>query len=82
MSPELAGAIERRLKMLRTLNSDRFSKPHSEFQPGPAPMLTWIEIEKLVVDGEYQRSIGRRGAMNVAQIAISIEPTRKVANSG
>ncbi len=55
--------------MLKPLNAERFSKPKSEFTPGPAPQLSWIEIEKLVVDHEYQRGIGRRGSLNIAQIS-------------
>lgn len=55
--------------MLQPLNSDRFTKPMSDFVPGPAPQLEWIKIEKLVVDGQYQRGISRRGAANIAQIA-------------
>jgi hypothetical protein len=55
--------------MYRTLNTKRFTAPQSEFSPGPAPFLQWIEIEKLVIDDIYQREIGRRGAMNVHQIS-------------
>lgn len=55
--------------MFKQLNSSRFGKPMLEFAPGPAPFLEWIKIEQLVVDTEYQREIGRRGANNVAQIA-------------
>jgi len=55
--------------MLKTLNAERFSKPVSDFSPGPAPVLNWIDIEKLVVDSEYQRGISRRGIANIGQIA-------------
>src|ERR1700694_285336 len=55
--------------MYKTLNTKRFVTPQSEFSPGPAPFLEWIEIEKLVVDDTYQREIGRRGTMNVHQSA-------------
>src|ERR1700732_1429561 len=55
--------------MYRTLNTKRFVTPQSEFSPGPAPFLEWIEIEKLGVDDTYQREIGRRGTMNVHQIS-------------
>src|SRR6266480_6687935 len=51
------------------LNTKRFSSPKSEFSPGPAPFLEWIDVDKLVVDVTYQREIGRRGALNVNQIA-------------
>jgi ParB-like nuclease domain len=54
---------------MRALSTERFAAPRSEFEPGPAPMLAWVEIEKLVVDDSYQREIGKRGAINVAQIA-------------
>jgi hypothetical protein len=36
---------------------------------GPAPMLDWIRIEKLVVDDVYQRPIRGAGVTNVARIA-------------
>jgi hypothetical protein len=55
--------------MFRTPDAKNFSKPSSDFSPDPAPMQSWIEIDKLVVDSEYQRHISRRGAMNVVQIA-------------
>ena len=55
--------------MFIPLSTQRFSPPASEFSPGPAPFLEWIEINKLVVDVTYQREIGRRGAANVNQIA-------------
>jgi hypothetical protein len=55
--------------MFKPLNSKRFNSPTSPFSPGPAPILDWIDVERLVVDTEYQREIGRRGAINVMQIA-------------
>src|SRR5689334_9126401 len=55
--------------MNKALNTKRFVTPTSEFSPGPAPFLDWIEVEKLVVDTTYQREIGRRGTVNVQQIA-------------
>jgi hypothetical protein len=55
--------------MLKSLNAERFLKPSLVFTPGPAPVLNWIEINKLVVDDQYQRGIGRRGSQNIAQIA-------------
>jgi hypothetical protein len=55
--------------MLKSLNADRFEKPVSDFSPGPAPVLNWIEIHKLVIDDRYQRGISRRGSQNIAQIA-------------
>jgi hypothetical protein len=55
--------------MFKPLDSSRFSAPKLAFAPGPAPILEWIKIDRLVVDTEYQREIGRRGAANVIQIA-------------
>jgi hypothetical protein len=55
--------------MFVSLTTKRFSAPQSEFSPGPAPSLEWIEVDRLVVDDSYQREIGRRGALNVNQIA-------------
>jgi hypothetical protein len=55
--------------MFKPLNRERFSVPNTTFTPGPAPFLEWIAVERLVVDTEYQREIGRRGATNVIQIA-------------
>jgi Family of unknown function (DUF6551) len=55
--------------MYSALKTKKFTVPQSEFSPGPAPFLEWIEIEKLVIDSTYQREIGRRGTLNVHQIA-------------
>lgn len=55
--------------MLKSLNADRFAKPSLDFAPGPAPVLNWIDIERLGVDGQYQRGISRRGMTNISQIA-------------
>lgn len=55
--------------MYTTLNTEQFVNPRSDFSPGPAPMLYWIEIDKLVVDTTYQRQIGKRGTVNVNHIA-------------
>jgi hypothetical protein len=55
--------------MFKPLDSARFPVPTVAFAPGPAPILQWIKVALLVVDTEYQREIGRRGAANVNQIA-------------
>jgi hypothetical protein len=55
--------------MFKPLETKRFAAPTCQFSPGPAPILNWIETEKLVVDTTYQREIGRRGSVNVHQIA-------------
>jgi hypothetical protein len=61
------------LAMFRPLSTQRFTSPTSEFSPGPAPFLEWLETGKLVVDATYQREIGRRGAVNVNQIAANFD---------
>ena len=55
--------------MFQPISTDRFDKPESEFKPGPAPQLHWLDIKDLVVDMTYQREIGKRGAANIRQIA-------------
>lgn len=36
---------------------------------GPAPQLTWLPIEQLVIDESYQRDITAQGRKNVRGIA-------------
>lgn len=36
---------------------------------GAAPQLQWIDIDQLVIDPAYQRTIERRGALNIVKIA-------------
>ena len=55
--------------MFQHISAERFDKPASDFKPGPAPQLMWIDIKDLVVDLTYQRDIGKRGAANIRQIA-------------
>jgi hypothetical protein len=55
--------------MLQKLNADQVTKPKSPFKPGPAPQLSWIEVERFVVDDSYQREVGKRGRFNVQHIA-------------
>jgi uncharacterized protein DUF6551 len=57
------------LPMFKPISSDHFETPKTEFRPGPAPQLLWIEIKDLVIDPSYQRDIGKRGAANIRQIA-------------
>lgn len=40
-----------------------------EFNPGPAPMLQWIDIALLVVDDSYQRPLERGNWSNIRKIA-------------
>ena len=37
--------------------------------PGPAPMLEWVRIDKLVVDDTYQRPLTPTGVKNIRRIA-------------
>ena len=50
--------------MFKPLNSKRFNPPTQPFAPGPAPFLEWIDVERLVVDTEYQREIVLREHWN------------------
>lgn len=55
--------------MFQKLDPAQVASPQSPFSPGPVPMLTWIPIDKFVVDDIYQREVGRRGRHNVQHIA-------------
>ena len=55
--------------MFRSISATSFERPQDPSNPGPVPDFRWIEIEKLVVDPQYQREIGRRGRANVQTIA-------------
>lgn len=55
--------------MFNPISCEQFETPESDFKPGPAPQLLWIEIKNLVVDRTYQRDIGKRGAANIRHIA-------------
>jgi hypothetical protein len=69
ISSEQSRSDEKELPMFKPISSDHFEKPKSEFKPGPAPQLMWIEIKDLVIDPSYQRDIGRRGTANIHHIA-------------
>lgn len=47
-----------------------------EPDPGPAPMLQWIEIEALVVDEAYQRDLGPRNWAAIRRIAENFKWSR------
>lgn len=55
--------------MFQRLEPEKFDAPKGAFSPGPAPQLNWIPTDQLVVDTAYQREIGKRGHLNVKQIA-------------
>jgi len=55
--------------MLSALSTERFGKPSAPFTPGPAPQLLWLKVNELVVDDAYQRTIGKKGSMNVRHIS-------------
>lgn len=40
---------------------------------GPAPQLTWIELCQLVIDGKYQRELGRANWNSIRKIAGAFE---------
>ena len=44
--------------------------------PGPAPMLQWIEIQSLVVDEAYQRDLGPRNWAAIRRIAENFKWSR------
>lgn len=52
----------------RPLNAAAYPRP-MPCDPGPAPMLQWIDLDLLVVDDRYQREIGGRGRKNINAIA-------------
>jgi hypothetical protein len=54
---------------LALIDPKGFSVPAPLPDPGPAPMLQWIEIVDLVVDPTYQRLIRGAGKGNVRKIA-------------
>ncbi|MFA9231833.1 MAG: ParB N-terminal domain-containing protein [Microgenomates group bacterium] len=37
--------------------------------PGPAPMLQWVNIDQLVIDDRYQRPLGPKNWINIRKIA-------------
>lgn len=53
---------------MRSIDTSGFKRPEAT-EPGSAPMLQWIPIADLVVDGRYQREIVGEGVRNVAKIA-------------
>jgi hypothetical protein len=59
--------------MFQQLDSSKYSKPKQPPEPGPAPMLTWIPAERLVIDDSYQREIGKRGRSNIMQIVANFD---------
>lgn len=48
---------------------DRSLPRPENVQPGPAPMLQWIDIAQLVVDDRYQRSLQRDNFKSIRRIA-------------
>lgn len=54
---------------MRQIDTTNFTALQAPFEPGPAPMLQWIEISNLVVDDRYQRPIYGAGRTNVRRIA-------------
>src|SRR5690606_32810569 len=51
-------------------------KPPAAIEPGPAPMLQWIAIDKLVVDDSYQRELKIGNWKAIEKIAGSFKWSR------
>lgn len=54
---------------LRAIEIESFARLDSEAALGAAPMLQWVRIADLVVDGAYQRELRGAGRKNVRRIA-------------
>lgn len=55
---------------MRAISTNGMALPSGTvIQPGPAPTLQWIAIDRLRVDGTYQRAIRGEGLLNVRRIA-------------
>ncbi|MBB4004459.1 ParB N-terminal domain-containing protein [Aurantimonas endophytica] len=54
--------------MMRKIEVSPADKP-AAIEPGPAPMLQWIDIEQLVVDDSYQRGLQRSNWTAIRRIA-------------
>lgn len=65
----IGARLNREMIMFRRINADKYPAPQSPFEPGPAPIVQWIEISMLLVDLTYQRDIGKRGTANIKSIA-------------
>ena len=44
--------------------------------PGPAPMLQWIDLDRLVIDEAYQRPLGRSNWVAIEKIAANFQWSR------
>ncbi len=44
--------------------------------PGPAPMLQWLPIDRLVIDEAYQRPLGRGNWVSIEKIAANFQWSR------
>ena len=53
------------MRHIETIDNDR---PHA-VNPGAPPMLDWIEIDKLVVDEDYQRELKKANWAAIRRIA-------------
>lgn len=58
---------------LASISTAGYRAPDAARSPGPAPIQSWIAIERLVIDPSYQRPIKRDGARNVERIAAAFE---------
>lgn len=45
-------------------------------EPGPAPMLTWLPVDKLIIDEAYQRPLGKNNWAAIEKIAANFQWSR------
>lgn len=55
--------------MTRPIDISRYAALTPPASLGPAPQLTWLAIEQLVIDESYQRDVTNQGRKNVRAIA-------------
>lgn len=51
-------------------------RPSFTAQPGPAPMLQWLPIDRLIVDEAYQRPLGKNNWAAIEKIAANFQWSR------
>lgn len=61
------------MSTFRAISTDDYNPIDHVIDPGPAPMLEWLPIAKLIVDPAYQRDVSLHGRKNVRKIAGAFE---------
>jgi ParB-like nuclease domain len=51
-------------------------RPIFAAEPGPAPMLHWLPIDRLIIDEAYQRPLGRNNWLAIEKIAANFQWSR------